>query len=362
MASTIIYLATNKKFNFSKYIFDNMVKNLEGEVKFLTFPRVLALKTTKTNQALEIISLKRKVKKLEKKANKRTHKLNKLYKIGSSRRIKSSDEASLSDQEDASKQGRKIIDIDADVEVTLIEETQGRSHGNLMFDTLVLDEQEVEVEKVVSTTEVTTASATTTTIDELTLAQTLIEIKAAKPKAVTTAATITTNDVTRSKARGVIVQEPTEFTTTTSPLQPSQLPQAKDKGKAKIVEPEKPLKKKDQIMIDEEVASNLEAQLQAGLEEEERLARQKEEEANIALIASWDNVQAMIDADYQMATQMQAKEQEALSIEENSKLFVQLLKDKKETLCSIKSKRKEEQATNYSSKEKYNVYLSKKHG
>ncbi|GKF87115.1 hypothetical protein Tco_0257992, partial [Tanacetum coccineum] len=39
MASTIICLATNKKFNFSKYIFDNMVKNLEGGVKFLMYPR-----------------------------------------------------------------------------------------------------------------------------------------------------------------------------------------------------------------------------------------------------------------------------------------------------------------------------------
>ncbi|GJW30989.1 hypothetical protein Tco_0047864, partial [Tanacetum coccineum] len=35
MASAIICLATNQKFNFSKYIYDNMVKNLEGGVKFL---------------------------------------------------------------------------------------------------------------------------------------------------------------------------------------------------------------------------------------------------------------------------------------------------------------------------------------
>ncbi|GKC24720.1 hypothetical protein Tco_1026870 [Tanacetum coccineum] len=41
---------------------------------------------------------------------------------------------------------------------------------------------------------------------------------------------------------------------------------------------------------------NLQAQLQAELEEK-RLARQKEEEANIALIESWDNTQAMMDAD-----------------------------------------------------------------
>ncbi|GKD37593.1 putative ribonuclease H-like domain-containing protein [Tanacetum coccineum] len=41
MASAIICLATNQKFNFSKYIFDNMVKNLEGRVKFLMYPRFM---------------------------------------------------------------------------------------------------------------------------------------------------------------------------------------------------------------------------------------------------------------------------------------------------------------------------------
>ncbi|GJY78450.1 hypothetical protein Tco_0484251 [Tanacetum coccineum] len=39
MASAIICLATNQKFNFSKYIFDCMVKNLEGGVKFLMYLR-----------------------------------------------------------------------------------------------------------------------------------------------------------------------------------------------------------------------------------------------------------------------------------------------------------------------------------
>ncbi|GJT88187.1 hypothetical protein Tco_1069904 [Tanacetum coccineum] len=51
-----------------------------------------------------------------------------------------------------------------------------------------------------------------------------------------------------------------------------------------IMEPEVPLKKKDQVALDEEMARNLEAQLQAELIEEERIARQKEEEANIALL------------------------------------------------------------------------------
>nr|GEV71808.1 putative reverse transcriptase domain-containing protein [Tanacetum cinerariifolium] len=39
IASAIICLANNQKFNFSKYILDNMVKNLEAGVKFYMFPR-----------------------------------------------------------------------------------------------------------------------------------------------------------------------------------------------------------------------------------------------------------------------------------------------------------------------------------
>ncbi|GKB78687.1 hypothetical protein Tco_0945582 [Tanacetum coccineum] len=39
MASAIIYLTTNQKLNFSKYIFESMVKNVDSSVKFLMYPR-----------------------------------------------------------------------------------------------------------------------------------------------------------------------------------------------------------------------------------------------------------------------------------------------------------------------------------
>ncbi|GKC53204.1 hypothetical protein Tco_1075949, partial [Tanacetum coccineum] len=209
---------------------------------------VLDLENTKTSEDAMNTKLKEGVKKLERRNKSRTPGLKRLRKVGRSAQVVSSE----------------------DEEVTLVDEAQERNDDNLMFDTRVLDEQEVEVEKVVSTTKVTTAIATTTTVDELTLAQSLIEIKAAKPKAVTTAATTTTTTVTRPKARGV----------------------AKGKGKAKMIEPEKPLKKKDQILMDEEIAQRLQEELQAELVEEERLARQKEEEDNLI---SWDNTQAMIE-------------------------------------------------------------------
>ncbi|GKA13156.1 hypothetical protein Tco_0692802, partial [Tanacetum coccineum] len=60
--------------------------------------------------------------------------------------------------------------------------------------------------------------------------------------------------------------------------------QSQDKGKGIMIEePVKPMKKKDLIRLDEEVA----LKLQAEFDEEERLAREKakkEKEANITLI------------------------------------------------------------------------------
>ncbi|GKE76638.1 hypothetical protein Tco_1542758, partial [Tanacetum coccineum] len=155
--------------------------------------------------------------------------LKRLRKVGRSAQVVSFEDEGLGAQGDASKQGRKIADLDVDAE-------------------------EVEVEKVVSTSEVTTASATTTTINELTLAQTLIEIKAAKPKAVTTTAATPTTTVTRPKARGVVVQEPT-----------------------------------------------------------------------------------MIEADYELAQRLQAEERGELTIEERSKLFIELMDKRKKHFAKLRA-------------------------
>ncbi|GKG00452.1 hypothetical protein Tco_0302142, partial [Tanacetum coccineum] len=155
--------------------------------------------------------------------------------------------------------------------------TQERNDEEMLIDV----QDDLQGEKIIAEKEVAKKEVSTTN-PVTTAAQTLIEIKAAKPKAVTSAATTTTT--TRPKARGVVVQEPSEFKTTSSTSQASQHPQAKDKGKVIMVEPKRPLKKKDQVALDEEMDRNFKAQMQAGLIEEDRLARQKEDEANIDLI------------------------------------------------------------------------------
>ncbi|GJT30145.1 hypothetical protein Tco_0910420 [Tanacetum coccineum] len=101
-----------------------------------------------------------------------------------------------------------------------------------------------------------------------------------------------------------------------------------------IEEPMKPIKKKDQINFDEEIA----LKLQAEFDEEERLVREKAEKekgSNIALIEERDEIQAKIDVDYQLAEKLQAQEQEELSIEEKATLFQQLL-EKEESILQLK--------------------------
>ncbi|GKC57964.1 hypothetical protein Tco_1085562 [Tanacetum coccineum] len=260
--------------------------------------RVRDLENTKTAQAQEITSLKKRVKKLKKKGGSKTHKLKRLYRVGRSARVVSSEEVSLGDQEDASKQGKKNNEINKDAKITLVDETQGRYGDEYMFRVNDLDGDEVVVESKVTdkasekrniveeavvVTDVVTILVIVATITniELTLAQTLAELKSARPK-----------------TRGVVMQEPSESTPTISLQLPSQVKGqgSKDKGKAKMKEPEKPLKKKDQIKVNEEEA----LRLQAKFDEEDRLAKEKAqqvEEANIA----WDDIQAKIDADYQLA-------------------------------------------------------------
>ncbi|GJY72034.1 putative ribonuclease H-like domain-containing protein [Tanacetum coccineum] len=251
-----------------------------------TLIKVLDLEKAKFDQAIEIANLKKRVDKLEKRKF-RTIWLKRLKKVGATRRIESSND-SLGTQEDASKQGRRIEDIDADAEVTLVNETQERQDEDLMFDTGVLDGDEMFVDATTITTagvedsaaltiQVSTADkgdegVTATKIDELTLAQTLIEKKETKPKVVITAATKKTT--TRPKDRGVVVQEPSEFRTS---------PEA---------QPSKNLER------------NIQAQLDAEIIEEERLERQKQEVANIALIESWENTQAMMEADRLLAERL----------------------------------------------------------
>ncbi|GJZ12446.1 hypothetical protein Tco_0547676 [Tanacetum coccineum] len=217
-----------------------------------------------------------------KEENTRPTGLEKTSESSSPRRVESSvDQKSLGVPEDASKQGRSIEDIDADVYMPMEAKVDGKDEQS----TKKLDDSTTGE----AVTTIGNDSVVPTTNEEITLAQTLIQIKAAKPKVVTTRATTTKS--TRPEDKGVVIQEPSEFRAPQE-IKPSS---SKDNGKGIMVEPEVPLKRKDQIALDEQIARDIQAKLDAELLEEQKLARKQEEETNIALIESWENTQAMIE-------------------------------------------------------------------
>ncbi|GKF42565.1 hypothetical protein Tco_0125907, partial [Tanacetum coccineum] len=121
--------------------------------------KILDLETTKTIQALEIDSLKRRVNKLKKKQKSKTRKLKRLYKVGlSAKVISSDDEASLGDQEDASKQERKILDIDANEDITLDSTHFDTDHDMFRVYDLHGDEVFVETQEPVVNAATTTST------------------------------------------------------------------------------------------------------------------------------------------------------------------------------------------------------------
>ncbi|GKE62497.1 hypothetical protein Tco_1512864 [Tanacetum coccineum] len=149
----------------------------------------------KDAQAKEIADLKKRVQKLERKKEIKTYRIKKTKENWYGR----SDDAELFDINDLHGD-----EVDVDM---LVGEKHKQSAKEREVNTSVED------------------SAAPTTIKEITLAQTLIQIKAAKLKVVTTAATTTTT--TRPKARRVVVQEPSEFRTP----QESQPSKIKEKAK-----------------------------------------------------------------------------------------------------------------------------------
>nr|GEV66155.1 uncharacterized mitochondrial protein AtMg00810-like [Tanacetum cinerariifolium] len=252
MASVIIYLADNQKFNFSKPHKKHKPRRKqrkEAEVPYDESEDEDHVPTPFSDP------------------------------LPSGRRVKSPlEKDSLGGQENVSKQERMIEEIDQDDDIALDADIQGRKNNNdilgvddLSGEEVVLDtttsEHEEHIIEDVSTAEpvntdgevvttvadkVTVVPTTYVTEDEITMAQALVALKNTKPK--------------------VMVQEEEQSHIPT-------VSSSKDKGKAKMIEPEVPIKNKDQMRMDKEYARQLEA-------EEQEAARlsiaQQDEEANIS--------------------------------------------------------------------------------
>ncbi|GKD57351.1 hypothetical protein Tco_1290738, partial [Tanacetum coccineum] len=87
-------------------------------------------------------------------------------------------------------------------------------------------------------------------------------------------------------------------------------------------------------------------------DEEETLAREKAQRVKEANI-SWDDIQAKVEVDYQLAQRLQAQEQEELSDVEKATLFIQLLEKRRKHFVE---KRAEEKRNRPPTKAQQNLF------
>ncbi|GJW17740.1 hypothetical protein Tco_0025176 [Tanacetum coccineum] len=193
-----------------------------------------------------------------------------------------------------------------------------------------------------ASTPITTANIAITTVEPVTTASAPITTAGVSVSTVepSTPPTITTTTDVIEEEDLIIAQTLMKMRkaseTATRPTVPPPQIDPKDKGKGIIQEHEKlvKVKGKDQIEYDADVAQRL----QEKLDKEVRIEREREEEASKASnITEWDDVQAMMDADYELATKLQAKEQGEISIEERSKLFVELMNERKKHFARLRA-------------------------
>nr|GEX85409.1 hypothetical protein [Tanacetum cinerariifolium] len=209
--------------------------------------RVEHLEYDKVAQALEIIKLKR-------------------------MRIDTSEDTMM---KDASNQGRMIDDLDKDDAVTLMNDKEEEKKEEEVKDdqvqrrqaeiykidmdhaSKVLSMHEDEPDKVQEVVDVVTTAKLITEV--VTAAS--ITISAAEPQvlaaAITTAALVRVVAASTRRRKGVVIRDPEEESTIIIPADTK----SKDKGKGIMVEDPKPLKKKQQIEMDEEYARKLHEEL-----------------------------------------------------------------------------------------------------
>ncbi|GKD95484.1 hypothetical protein Tco_1379381, partial [Tanacetum coccineum] len=232
--------------------------------------------TPGSNEAVEIIKLKQRVEKLERKRKSSiSHPRRRIYK-----QVESSDDDL--DEEDASKQGRES------------DKTKLKFQDS-NFDVLDDDMEDVEGEIVhTATTGVSAVSLPVTTAG--------VAISTVEPKTPpTTAATaFIDEDLTIAQTLIKMKEEKT-----------------KEKGVA--------IKDLAQRLHEEELAELDRAQKE----------RQKQEEATSATLAEeFDEIQAKIDANHELAVRLIHKEQEKYTIEERARLLAEFFKGRKKQLAA----------------------------
>nr|GEY23998.1 hypothetical protein [Tanacetum cinerariifolium] len=190
------------------------------------------------------------------------------------------------EKEKSFKHRRKITDIDANVEINL-EKVQAEAY-NLDLDhqekvLSMLDVNDNEPANVEEVLEVVKAAKLITEV--VTIAG--VDVNAASVQDTLITAAKATKVIVPRKRRGVIIKDHQKATTTVT-MKPKV--QAKDKGKAILIEEPKPLKRQVKIKLDEGVARQLEAELNADINWNAMIDQVKRSEKTIDAVTKYQDI------------------------------------------------------------------------
>nr|GEY27950.1 hypothetical protein [Tanacetum cinerariifolium] len=300
-----------RTFNFSKYIFDSLVRNVDSPTKFYMvgkgcsgvetplFEGMIVAQQVDAGVAevnVEVVfavgvaaegvagdaddevpaavNAPSRVKKLESKN--KAFKLRRLKKVGTAHKIETSDDTIM---DDVSKQGRIIADMDADKDVTLkdvaaiakdvqdveIEESSDVQGRKAESQAQIYQIDLEHADKVLSMQDVDRANRAQEVVEVVTTAKLITKVVTAASTTITAAVLQLTTAVAP--------------TLTTAPS----AARRRTEGKGIMVEELKPLKKQAQIEHDEAYARELEAELKKNIDRDEVIdhVQRKEKEDNV---------------------------------------------------------------------------------
>ncbi|GJV49758.1 uncharacterized mitochondrial protein-like protein [Tanacetum coccineum] len=290
IASVIICLATNQKFNFSKFIFESMVRNLDNvSGKFLMYPRKPKRKDTQVPQSSDYS------KNVADEA---------VYKeLGNSLVRAATTSSSLETEQDSGGGPRCQETIGDTTARTRFKSVSKHSNDSLLArgNTLQSDEDRLKLDELMALcTTLQTRVLDLENVQDDTDKE-MFDMDALNVSTAATTVTITTEEITLAQA-------------------------------LEALKTSKPRSCCEEVL-----------KFTSEFDKEERLAREKakkEKEANIALIETWDDIHAKIDVDHQLAKILHAQEQEELSVEENATLFQQLLEKRRKHFSAKRAEEK----------------------
>nr|GEW39538.1 hypothetical protein [Tanacetum cinerariifolium] len=214
--------------------------------------------------------------KLERRNKLKVSKLRRLKKVGTSKRVDTSDDTVM---DDVSKQGRIIKSMDADVDVTL------QDVADIAKDVAVDAEIEksVDVQGSMQDDEVEPVELQEV-VEVVTTAKLMTEVVTAASATITVAApTLTTALSAARRRKRVVIRDPKEIATPSTIIH-TEL-KSKDKGKGIMVHKPKPLKKKTHIEQDKAYTRELKAKLNKNIDWDEVIeqVQRKEKEDNVVM-------------------------------------------------------------------------------